>query len=297
MAGKFPGKPMAAKPPRARKAAPVVASAPVVAPEPVIEATPLAETVASPVALAVAELPKVDVPVPALKQAPVRRAAAKPPVPAIVAQPEPKPVVAPVTETLAEVPVAPTPESQPDADTAPVADHPATAAAAEPQTVEPEPAPATAAQKEPVMDTTTTIENTATKAETVFADMNSRTKTAIEKSQKLAEEMGEFHKGNLEAAVESAKIYAKGVEAMGQEAAEFGRRSFEQMTAALKSMAQVKTPAELMKLHADYVRQSFDAAVAEGSKNTEAMIKLAGDVAQPMSNRFALVAEKVKTVA
>lgn len=301
MAGKFPGKPMAAKPPRARKAPVADAPAPVVAPEPIVETAPLADTVASPVALAVAELPKTDAPVPAMKRAPVRRAAAKPAAPAIVAQPvpEPAPVAAAITETLAEAPVASTPKSQPDADTAPVAEHPAAAIAVEPQTVEPEPAPATAAQKEPVMDTatTTTIENTATKAETVFADMNSRTKTAIEKSQKLAEEMGEFHKGNLEAAVESAKIYAKGVEAMGQEAAEFGRRSFEQMTAALKSMAQVKTPAELMKLHADYVRQSFDAAVAEGSKNTEAMIKLAGDVAQPMSNRFALVAEKVKTAA
>ena len=294
MAGKFPGKPVAAKPPRARKA-PVSAVPGVIdSPAPVLEALPGADSAVSTVALAVADLPAgTD----ALSATSATAAEAATPAKPVTARTSAAPAAQP-PETLAEAPAAPMPERQSDAMPAPAADQPASFAAAEPKTVEPDAAPAAAAQKEAVMETaTSTVETTATKAEAMFADMNSRTKVAIEKSQKLAEEMGEFHKGNLEAAVESAKIYAKGVEAMGQEAAEFGRRSFEQMTAALKSMAQVKTPAELMKLHADYVRQSFDAAVAEGSKTTEAVIKLAGDVAQPMSSRFALAAEKVKAVA
>ena len=139
-----------------------------------------------------------------------------------------------------------------------------------------------------------TVETTTTKAETLFADFNSRAKTAFEKSTKLFEEMGDMQKGNLEAMVESSRIAAKGFETLGQEAADFGRRSFESATAAFKNMASVKSPAELFKLHTDYVRASFDAAVAEGSKTTEAVIKLAGDVAQPVSNRVALVAEKAK---
>ena len=37
--------------------------------------------------------------------------------------------------------------------------------------------------------------------------------------------------------------------------------------------------------------------VAETSKNTEAMLKLAGEVAQPISNRLALAADRFKAAA
>ena len=40
-----------------------------------------------------------------------------------------------------------------------------------------------------------------------------------------------------------------------------------------------------------------DAMVAETSKSTELMLKLANDVAQPISNRVALAAEKVRAAA
>jgi len=62
-------------------------------------------------------------------------------------------------------------------------------------------------------------------------------------------------------------------------------------------MSSVKSPADFFKLQSDFVRQSFDAIVAETSKNTEAMMKLAGDAAQPLSSRFAVAVEKVKTAA
>ncbi|MBO9622239.1 MAG: phasin family protein [Sphingomonas sp.] len=143
----------------------------------------------------------------------------------------------------------------------------------------------------------TTIENNTVKAQAFFADINERTKAAVEKSTKLVEEANEFAKGNLEAVVESSRIAAKGFEALGQEAAEYSRKSFESATAALKTLAAVKSPTEFFKLQSDYVRSAFDSYVAETSKNTEAVLKLAGDAAQPISNRFAVAVEKAKVVA
>jgi phasin family protein len=143
----------------------------------------------------------------------------------------------------------------------------------------------------------TTFENNAVKSQALFADFNDRTKAAVEKSTKLVEEANEFAKGNLEAVVESGRIAAKGFESLGQDAAEYGRKSFENATAVLKTLATVKSPTELFKLQSDFVRGAFDSYVAEASKNTEAMIKLAGDAAQPLSNRFAVAVEKVKTAA
>lgn len=142
-----------------------------------------------------------------------------------------------------------------------------------------------------------TIETTTARAQALFGEFNERTKAAVEKSTKLVEEANDFAKGNIEALVESGKITAKGLESFGQEAAEYGRKSFETATAALKGMSSVKSPTEFFKLQSDFFRTSFDSYVAEASKNTEALLKLAGEAAQPLSNRVAVAAEKVKVAA
>ncbi|HEX8485044.1 TIGR01841 family phasin [Sphingomonas sp.] len=147
----------------------------------------------------------------------------------------------------------------------------------------------------------TTIENVANtttdKAQAMFADVNDRAKGAMAKSAKMVEEMNSFGKGNVEAIVESSKIAAKGIEALGQEAAEFARKSIEDATTAMKTLASVKSPTEFMKLQSDYMRSAFDAMVAETSRSTETMLKLAGEVVQPISNRMAIAADKMKIAA
>lgn len=143
-------------------------------------------------------------------------------------------------------------------------------------------------------DTTAQVED---KAKAVFGDLNDRAKGAMEKGTKMIEELNAFGKGNVEALVESSKIAARGFETIGQEAADYGRKSFEGVTAAARTMATVKSPTEFMKLQGDFLRQMFDSMVAETSKNTETMLKLAGEVAQPISNRVALAAEKMKVSA
>ncbi len=138
---------------------------------------------------------------------------------------------------------------------------------------------------------------TAFETPKLFTDMNDRAKSTVEKGQKFAAEFGDFNKGNIEAMVESSKIAAKGLETMGQDTAEYTRKSFEGMTATLKTLASVKSPTDFFKLQSDYARSAFDAAVAQTSKNTETMIKLASDAAQPISSRFAVAVEKVKAAA
>ena len=164
-------------------------------------------------------------------------------------------------------------------------------------------APAAPVQKDMTMDTmqngSATIQggNIQDKAKDMMAQATERTKDAVEKSQKMFGEMNEFSKGNVEAMVESSKIAAKGMETMGQDAVAYARKSFEDATAAAKQLASVKSPTDFMKLQSDFVRSSFDAMVAHTSKSTEAMLKLAGEVAQPISNRVSLAAEKVKVAA
>jgi phasin family protein len=135
------------------------------------------------------------------------------------------------------------------------------------------------------------------KVQAMFGDLNARAKTAFEKSAKLGEELTDLTKGNVEALVASSRVAAKGAEALTQEAADYGKKSFESATAALKSFAAVKSPTELFQLQSDYAKSSFDSAVAEASKLSEAWLKLAGDVFQPLSSRYAVAAEKLNVAS
>lgn len=158
-----------------------------------------------------------------------------------------------------------------------------------------EAAPAALKQKGKTM--ADTVKNMTAQGEKFVAELKTRTEDAVAKGKAFFADANEFNKGNIEALVESGKIAAKGFEKLGQEQADYARKSFEQTTAAFKGMAAVKSPTELVKLHSDYVRTSFDAMVAQTSHSTEAFLKLAGEIAQPISNRFAVAAEKVKIAA
>jgi len=144
---------------------------------------------------------------------------------------------------------------------------------------------------------TDTAKPAAEKAQAMFNDVNERAKTAFEKSAKIGEEFTDFAKGNVEALVASGRVAAKGAETLSQEAAEYGRKSLEQATAAFKSFAAVKSPTELFQLQSDYARTSFDSAVAEASRFSETFVKIAGEIFQPLSTRYAVAAEKIRSVA
>lgn len=136
-----------------------------------------------------------------------------------------------------------------------------------------------------------------TRFQSVVTDLNDKAKTALEKSSKAFEEMGELTKGNLEAVVESSKIAAKGFESLGQNAAEFGRKSFEKTNATLKSFAAIKSPAEFFQLQSELLSSTLDSFVSETSKNSEALLKLVNEINQPISNRVSVVSEKLKSIA
>jgi len=131
----------------------------------------------------------------------------------------------------------------------------------------------------------------------VIGNVNERAKTAFEKSQRIAEELAELTRGNVEALVASSKVAVKGVETLGQDAAEYSRKSFEEASAALKSFTEVKSATDFFKLQGEFARSAFDSAVAESARMSETVLKLAGDVAEPINSRYAVAAERVKTLA
>ena len=133
-----------------------------------------------------------------------------------------------------------------------------------------------------------------TRTEALTADFNEKAKEAMSKTSKLAEEAVEFNKANIEAMVEAGKIAAKNMEVLGQEGVTFARKSFEDTTAALKGYTAVKTPADFFKLYAENSKKAFDAAVAQTSKTSELVVKMANDSFAPISNRVSVITSKMK---
>jgi phasin family protein len=147
-----------------------------------------------------------------------------------------------------------------------------------------------------------TIQSITEKTKALFSGVNTaefteQAKGAMEKSAKMVEDMTAFGKGNIEAIVESSKIAAKNVEALGHEAADYAKTSFASATEAAKTLAAAKSPTEFMKLQGDFARTAFDTMIAESSRSTERMLKMFGEFAQPISNRVAVATDKMKISA
>lgn len=132
----------------------------------------------------------------------------------------------------------------------------------------------------------------ADKFQGMFADVGEKSQEAVRKSQAFAEQLTEAARANVEAVVESSRIAVAGVRDLGQEVLASSRGGVEQASSAVKTLAEAKSPTEFFQLHSELVRSSFDRFVAEGSKFTEQVVKLAGEAVQPLSNRASVNAEK-----
>jgi phasin family protein len=116
------------------------------------------------------------------------------------------------------------------------------------------------------------------------------------KSQKAAEDLTDLAKANVEAIVEAGRIAAGGVKALGQDVIASGREGIEQASDAVKTLAEAKSPAEFFQIQSELARASFDRFVAETSKLTERVVKLAGEAAEPLQTRASLNAERINTL-
>ncbi len=149
--------------------------------------------------------------------------------------------------------------------------------------------------KDTIMATDTTKITEAAKE--FAAEAQTRLKGAYSKGTELAGEVAEFNKANLEAVVASGKVLAAGMQTMAREGFEESKKAAEVVTADVKALTAVKSPTELVKLQGELARRNFDAAVAFGSKSTEAWLKLANEAFAPISTRYSEAAEKFSKAA
>jgi len=150
--------------------------------------------------------------------------------------------------------------------------------------------------KDTIMATAKNTDFTAT-VKDFATDMQERVKAAYGKTGELAGEVGEFSKANLDAMVESGKIFFTGAQDLVRDNVETGKTVVETMTEDAKKMASIKSPTELMEFQGEIARRNFDAIVSFGSQRTEAWLKLYNDAFAPISNRVSVATEKMTKAA
>jgi len=132
--------------------------------------------------------------------------------------------------------------------------------------------------------------------QSLFAEANERSQELAKKGQKVAGELADLTRANVEAVVEASRVAAEGARSIGQDVVASSRDNVEQAADAIRSLAEAKSPTEYLQLQGEFARASFDRAVAETSKLTESLVKLAGEAFQPLSNRATANAERFNTL-
>lgn len=148
--------------------------------------------------------------------------------------------------------------------------------------------------KEPAMTKTTDYTAQMTEG---LAELQARAKSAYEQGAEYVAEMRELSKGNFDAFVESGRIFSAALQDLTKTATEESKAAVETLTADAREIAAVKSPTELVELQGKIASRNFDAAIAQLSKATETWVKLANDVAAPLSSRASLAMDKVRKAA
>ena len=144
---------------------------------------------------------------------------------------------------------------------------------------------------------TNQTENAMAQGKATMEQVASKSREMAEQGMKGLDELSQMARGNVEAMLASSRAATAGLEAIAHQVADFSRKSFEETTAAARAMTTVKTPNELMQLQNDFAKTQFDHAVAEMSKLSETMVKLMGEVFEPIQKSATAATDKVKAMA
>ena len=97
-------------------------------------------------------------------------------------------------------------------------------------------------------------------------------------------------KDNVDATLKALGVSSKGVQAITAEATDFAKKSFQAGTAVVEKLAGVKSFDKAVEIQAEYVKTSFEGAVAQMTKMGELYAALAKDAYKPFEGIVAKAA-------
>jgi phasin family protein len=116
---------------------------------------------------------------------------------------------------------------------------------------------------------------------------------AHQNAYKSFEEISKLQKDNWDAFVASSQIWAKGAEIIGKAWMGLAQEAIENAATTTKALVGVKSLREAVDLQTDLAKGNFDKFVAESTKVSETMVKVANDAMEPLAARMNVNVEKM----
>jgi phasin family protein len=132
---------------------------------------------------------------------------------------------------------------------------------------------------------------------TIAEDVKGKAQAAYAKGTAVAGEFGTMTKGNVDAVVASGKILGAGIKELGDVQVAQGKSAFETFVADIKALTAVTSPTEFFDLQSKIAKRNFDNAIALTSQNSKAVVKLATEVAAPLSTQVKVNVAKLRVAA
>ncbi|MFQ5974003.1 MAG: phasin family protein [Alphaproteobacteria bacterium] len=130
-----------------------------------------------------------------------------------------------------------------------------------------------------------------------YKDAVSMTREQVEKASAYAfkgyDELADFQRETFDALMTSSNAVTKGVEDLGREVATYTQSTVELGFNAARRMFDAKTVNEVIDLHNDWAKKSFDNMLAESTKLQELSFQVAKDAFEPLNAHAATAWERV----
>ncbi len=113
---------------------------------------------------------------------------------------------------------------------------------------------------------------------------------------KTAEDFMAFNNGNVEAIVKSSQIMASGFQDMTKLMAAAAQATMDDTMSTWRALTGVRSLKEAVDLQTSLARSTMEKAVSQGGQVAETSFKVAEQAIAPITNRFSVAVESLKTV-
>ena len=137
-----------------------------------------------------------------------------------------------------------------------------------------------------------TMDETTKQVQQTMEKTMEQVNKAAENIFKVAEDVAEFGRGNVEAFTKAAQAYVAGVQDLGRQSMAIVQGLTDHALEGAKALAAVKSLQEAAQVQANYARTTIEKVVADGAKLQETALKVAEASFAPLSARMTAAVEK-----
>ena len=142
---------------------------------------------------------------------------------------------------------------------------------------------------EQITATTKIVEEVVSRSQQALEELVKASKEQAEKASQTMktnfEEVASLNQKNINALVESTKIFARGIEEAGQAVVAFSKKNSEESLAVLRKLATATSVTEAAEIQQAYAKESVTALVAEAERLQALAATTARNALAPLNER------------